>query len=134
MRLEQMLVTGHTCNIPHLHLRLHQTVCEISLRSSLAQTLGVEPWSAHLTWVWGKQQGKRARLQEAGLWRGEPPDSGFWGGAGTNFLAMDLVQPQVSSVLGGERNMLAVASRELQLWSGRAAVLAASRWERVRVL
>ncbi len=63
---------------------------------SLPQKLKVEPWSLHLTWIWGKQSGKLARLQEARMWRGEPPDSPWYGGSGGDkYLAMDLVQPQV---------------------------------------
>lgn len=63
---------------------------------SLPQKLKVVPWSLHLTWIWGKQSGKLARLQEARIWRGEAPDSPWYGGTGGDkYLAMDLVQPQV---------------------------------------
>ena len=48
---------------------------------ALSQRLGVEPWALHLTWTWGKTQGKLSRLQEAKLWKarrrpdGSPPCS-----------------------------------------------------------
>ena len=70
----------------------------------LLQVLGVRPWSLHLTWVWGQQQGKRYRLQEAGLWRGEAAGSAHYGGpsaaggaAAERFLAMDIIHPQVGT-------------------------------------
>lgn len=66
--------------------------------------MGVQPWSLHLTWVWGQQQGKRYRLQEAGLWQGEAHGSTHYGGpsaergaAAERFLAMDIIHPQVGT-------------------------------------
>jgi hypothetical protein len=77
-------------------------------RPSVLQLLGVRPWSLHLTWVWGQQQGKRYRLQEAGLWRGEAPGSTHYGGppatrgaAAERFLAMDIIHPQVGTASVG---------------------------------
>ena len=46
----------------------------------------------HTTYVYGQQEGKKARLRENGLWLADPP-SYF---AGPKFLSMDIVPPPVT--------------------------------------
>ena len=73
--------------------------------------MAVEPLAFHLTMVLGHWS-KVARIQEAGLWRGDPnsPEYGH-GNPEEAFVTMDIVMPQVSPPsfpcsLGPSRHLL----------------------------
>lgn len=76
-------------------LYIYGAVAQVSICGD-AQIMGIEPAAFHTTMVLGHWS-KVARIKEAGLWRGEPNSSHYGhGNDAENFLAMDLVMPQVS--------------------------------------
>jgi hypothetical protein len=53
----------------------------------------VEPYVLHATYVYGQQEGKKARLRENGQWLADPPE--YYDGP--QFVSMDIVPPPVNA-------------------------------------
>mmetsp|Transcript_4800 Transcript_4800/g.13790 ORF Transcript_4800/g.13790 Transcript_4800/m.13790 type:complete len:879 (+) Transcript_4800:326-2962(+) len=101
--VEEHLVPGSTRLLRVFHRRLVIGVTPAQKILSgrtlsfqrLDRIMGIEPAAFHTTMVLGHWS-KVARIKEAGLWRGEPNSSHYGhGNDAENFLAMDLVMPQV---------------------------------------
>ena len=53
----------------------------------------VEPYVLHTTYVYGQQEGKKARLRDNGLWLADPP--AYF--SGPKFVSMDILPPPVTA-------------------------------------
>ena len=51
----------------------------------------MEPYVLHTTYVYGQQEGKKARMRDNGLWLADPP--AYF--SGPKFMSMDILPPPV---------------------------------------